>query len=161
MRPSPCWRIVPGTTFPVSSYGPPPPAASTWDGVLAAVAVPKLVTSRAPASRRAAASATTSRILRLREGSIAAAIIAGGRGCLLRCPAPGALARMALARPRREQQHEARVLLGGHLVALVRLEVRGEACAARLRAVAGRQFDLAVGHEQVGALVNLVVLELL
>src|SRR5690242_10666029 len=68
---------------------------------------------------------------------------------------------MALTGPGREHQHEARVLLRPHLVTLVRRRER-EAARTRLEriAVAVRDLHLAVGHEDPGPLVHLVLLEL-
>src|SRR3954453_21631110 len=73
-----------------------------------------------------------------------------------------ALGRVARSGPWRQQQHEPRVGLGRDLVALGALEVGQEPRAARLRAaIVGRDLDLALGHEQIRALVHLMVLELL
>src|SRR3954447_11989792 len=69
---------------------------------------------------------------------------------------------MPVPRPRREHQQETRVLDGLHLVAFLRIEDRQQAGAARsVVAVRGVQHDAPVHHEQPGALVHLVLLELL
>src|SRR5437763_17144276 len=68
---SPLRTTEPGTTLPVSWYDCP--ALADWsscDGCFASVAALKLVYIRAPARSIAAVSATTSRTLRLRLGSI-------------------------------------------------------------------------------------------
>src|SRR6266576_2743206 len=110
---------------------------------------------RAPASSRAAHSATTSLILRLREGSKDAdyrthlAIRAWLRG-------------MPLPRPRaQEQEQRGAAARRAHLAPLVGREVRHEPGAARLALAAVVDLDLAVGDDQVRALVGLVLLQLL
>src|SRR3954464_5113234 len=89
------------------------------------------------------------------------AIIAAGRAVLRRRAACRALAGMPLPRPRRQHQHDPRVGLRGHLVVLPGLEVGEEARAAGLRPAVRGQLDLALCHEQVGPLVDAVLLELL
>src|SRR2546421_9198400 len=75
---------------------------------------------------------------------------------------PGSpLARVPLPRPRTEDQHQPRVRLGPDLVPLLRIEVREQPGAARDALPAAVDLDLALRHQQVGALVNLVLLELL
>src|SRR4051812_21173618 len=98
----------------------------------------------------AAPSATTRRTLRLRAGSIRSGIIAA---VLL------ALTRMALARPRRENQNQTGIADGPDLAPLVRLKVRQEPGGAGLGLAAMIHLDLPVGDEEIRALVNLVVLE--
>src|SRR5918997_4249420 len=100
----------------------------------------------AVASRTAAVSATTSLSLRLREGSTSRMLAPAG---------------MPLARPGREEQEEARVARGAHLMALLGIEVRHEAGAARDRGATLLDLDLARGHHDPRALVHLVLLELL
>src|SRR5215210_511159 len=100
----------------------------------------------AVASSTAAVRATTRRSLRLRVGSTVRML---------------ALAGMPLARPRGEEQQDARVARGAHLVALLGVEVRHESRAARDRRAALLDLDLATGHEDPSALVHLVLLELL
>src|SRR6266566_2813738 len=68
---------------------------------------------------------------------------------------------MPLPRPRAEYQHQPRVRLRPHLVPLVRVEVRQEPGAAGDVLAAALDLDLAVRDQQVGALVDLVLLELL
>src|SRR5437764_9953808 len=108
----------------------------------------------APASSRAAHRATTSLTFRLREGSIGGPrIIAAGVLTLARVP---------LARPgTEEQQQPGAVARGPDPATLVRLEVGHEAGAALGRVAAVVDLDLAIGHHQVGALVRLMLLELL
>src|SRR3954447_868597 len=66
------------------------------------------------------------------------------------------------AGPRREHEQQARVAAGAHLVALAGIEDREQAWSAAQRvAVALRDVDLARDDDEVGALVHLVVLELL
>src|SRR5688500_9068854 len=98
----------------------------------------------AVASSRAAVRATTSLSFRLREGST------------LRMLAPAV---MPLARPGREEQQQARVARGAHLVPLLGVEVRDEAGPARNRRAALLDLDVARGHHDPRALVHLVVLE--
>src|SRR5687767_8656211 len=100
----------------------------------------------AVASRTAAVRATTSRSLRLREGSTSRML---------------ALAGVPLARPGRQEQQQAGVARGAHLVPLLRVEVGHEAGPARLRGAALLDLDLARCHHDPRALVHLVLLELL
>src|SRR3954452_7031711 len=71
-----------------------------------------------------------------------------------------ALAGMPLARPWRQEQEQARVGLGAHLVALVGLEVSHEAGTTGDRLAVLLDLDLAARHHHPGALVHLVLLEL-
>src|SRR5918997_1697871 len=96
----------------------------------------------AVASRTAAARATTSLSLRLREGSTSRML---------------ALARMPLARPRSEEQQHAGVARRAHLVRLLRVEVGHEPGPARHRRAVLLQLDLARGHQDALALVQLVL----
>src|SRR5215207_29692 len=100
----------------------------------------------AVARRTAAVRATTSRSLRLREGST---------------PRMLALARVPLAGPGRQEQYDARVARGAHLVALVGVEVRDEPGAAGDRRPVLLELDLAARDDHPGALVDLVLLKLL
>ena len=70
-------------------------------------------------------------------------------------------ARVPLARPRREHQQQPRVALRAHLVALLGVEHRDEARASADAAAVRVDLDLAVDHDEVRALVHLVVLEAL
>ena len=70
-----------------------------------------------------------------------------------------AQARVAVAGPGGEQQQQAGVGAGADLVALVWIEHCEEAWPARFAAAVARDLDLAVDHEQPGALVDLVLLE--
>src|SRR5215218_8495735 len=99
----------------------------------------------AVASRTAAVSATTSRSLRFREGSIRPRMLA--------------LAGMPLARPRGEQEDDARVGLGAHLVGLLGIEVGDEAAAAGDAAAVLLDLHLARRDHHPGALVYLMLLE--
>src|SRR5262249_7875930 len=73
-----------------------------------------------------------------------------------------ARARVPVAGPRREHEQQPRVADGAHLVALARVEDREETGAARDRVVRpARDLDLALDDDEVRALVDLVVLELL
>jgi hypothetical protein len=72
-----------------------------------------------------------------------------------------ARAGMPVAGPRREHEQQPRVAAGADLVALAGVEDREEARTAGHGLAAARDLDLAVDDEQVGALVDLVVLELL
>src|SRR5215216_1827416 len=99
----------------------------------------------AVARRTAAARATTSRSLRLREGSTTGML---------------ALARVPLAGPGRQEQEDARVARGAHLVTLLRVEVRHEAGPARDRRAILLELDLAACDYHPGALVHLVLLKL-
>src|SRR3954447_6383759 len=142
----------------------PGDALSACDGVVASVALPKLVQTSAPASTTAAVSATTRRIFRLRAGSTDASIMATpGRvaGGSAGRAAPGPLARVPRPGPGREDQHDAGVRGGPHLVALVRVEDRQVAGPRLLLGAALGHLDLAVGHQEVRPLVHLVVVELL
>src|SRR5215210_1214844 len=98
----------------------------------------------AVASSTAAVRATTRRSPRLREGSTARML---------------ALAGMPLARPRGEEEQDARVARGAHLVALLGVEMRDEPRAARHCRAALLDLDLAIGHDDPCALVDLVLLE--
>src|SRR5919109_1282449 len=100
----------------------------------------------AVAKSTAAVRATTSRSLRLREGSTTRML---------------ALARVPLARPWRQDQEDARVARSAHLVALFRVEVRDEAGPARDRGPVLLELDLAGGDDHPRPLVDLVLLELL
>src|SRR5918992_5206628 len=105
----------------------------------------------AAARKTAAPSATASRILRLRAGSISQD---SGRRSLSASPA-----RMPFAGPGREHQDQAGVLCRAHLATLVRLEVKEQAGAAGDRPLALLDLDLTVGHDEPSALVHLVLLE--
>src|SRR5215213_6048654 len=98
----------------------------------------------AVASRTAAVRARTSRSLRLREGSTLLML---------------ALAGMPLARPRSEEEEEARVAGGTHLVGGLRLEVGDEAGPTGDRGAVLLDLDLARRHDEPGTLVDLVLLE--
>src|SRR4051794_28763136 len=103
------------------------------------------------ASATAAPSATISRSLRLRAGSIPAD---SGRRAVGKRPArPGAqaprcltLARVALAGPGRQQQDQPCVALRPHLVALLGLEVGQKPGAAAGGLAVLVDLDLARGH---------------
>jgi hypothetical protein len=66
-----------------------------------------------------------------------------------------------LPRPGGEHEQQPRVLLGADLVALVRVEDRREAGTAADAAAVGVDRHLAVDHDKVRPLVDLVVLEAL
>src|SRR4051812_11641521 len=72
-----------------------------------------------------------------------------------------ALARMARTRPGSEDQQQARVALRRHLVALLRDPVRHRADARRPAFAVLAQLDLAIYDDQVGVLMDLVLLQLL
>src|SRR5918998_4405736 len=110
----------------------------------------------AVASSTAAASATPSRSLRLRDGSIS---LNSGRRTRLATRLPGA--RMPVAWPWREQQDQPRVVHRPNLVALVRVEVDEEAGPAARRLAALLELDLPGRDHNPGALVHLVLLEAL
>src|SRR5215218_5493238 len=93
----------------------------------------------AVASSTAAVRARTSRSLRLREGSTLLML---------------ALAGMPLARPRSEEEEEARVAGGTHLVGRLRLEVGDEAGPAGDRGAVLLDLDLARRHDEPGTLVE-------
>ena len=138
-------------------------ALSTCEGVLAAVAVAEArVQQRAGEQHRCSQRddepnlALAGGIHRRRR------IIAGraGRYTVLRA----ALARVAFAGPGSQHQQQPRVAGGAHLVALACLEVRHEARRRRSgpgALPAAADLDLAVDDDQIGALVDLVLLELL
>ena len=73
----------------------------------------------------------------------------------------GRARRMSLARPGREHEHQPGVGDGPDGMALAGFEVRQEAGTARDLLTTVRDLDLAVDDEQIGTLVNLVLLELL
>src|SRR5215210_7090258 len=66
---------------------------------------------------------------------------------------------MAVAGPRREDEEQPRVAARADLVALTRAEDVERAGAARGGRAAGRDVDLALHHDEMGALVDLVVLQ--
>src|ERR687889_785231 len=99
----------------------------------------------AVASRTAAVSATTSRSLRFREGSIRPRMLA--------------LAGMPLARPWGEQQDDACVGLSAHLVELLGIEVSKNPAPARDAPAVLLDLHLARRDHHPGALVDLVLLE--
>lgn len=68
---------------------------------------------------------------------------------------------MADARPRREDEHEPCVGERSHRPALVRTETGEEARATRDAAPALGDLDFTAGDEHVGALVHLMLLQLL
>src|SRR4051794_5961863 len=72
-----------------------------------------------------------------------------------------ARARVPVARPRGKHEEQARVRTGAHLVALCGVEHREQAGPAGQRAPVVRDLDLAVDDDEIGALVDLMVLELL
>src|SRR5438445_106549 len=152
----PAWRIEPGTTLPVIWIDRPGGVRRACDGVVASVALPKLVHTSAPASSSAAESATTIRIFRLRAGSTASADYGNRTPAGLRHPA-----RMPLAGPRRQQQHQPRIGRGAHLAPLVGVEAGHVPGTAGLGRAAIGDLDLSVRHQQVCPLVHLVLLELL
>src|SRR5215208_2223188 len=101
----------------------------------------------AVASRTAAVSATTSRSLRLRAGSISLLMLA--------------LAGVPLAGPGGEQEHEPRVAHRAYLVRLLRVEVGDEAAATGDRSSVLLELHLTGSHDHPRALVDLVLLETL
>src|SRR5918994_1509507 len=101
----------------------------------------------AVASRTAAVSATTSRSLRLRAGSISPLMLA--------------LAGMPLAGPRGEQEHEPRVAHRAYLVRLLRVEVGNEAAGTGDRSSVLLELHLTGSHDPPRPPVDLVLLETL
>src|SRR5262245_52468821 len=67
-------------------------------------------------------------------------------------------ARVPVPGPGRQHEQQPRVRAGAHLVALVRIEHGQQARAAGDRAVAAGDLDLAVDDDDVGPLVDLVLL---
>src|SRR5688572_16641194 len=100
----------------------------------------------AVARSTAAVRATTSRSLRLREGST---------------PRMLALAGVPLTRPGRQEQQDARVARGAYLVAFLGVEVCDEPGAAGDRRPVLLELDLAPRNDHPGALMDLVLAKLL
>src|SRR6478672_8646660 len=105
----------------------------------------------ADARRTAVERAAISRILRLRAGSNPLDVRALAVALF-------AVARMPGSRPGRQHEQQAGVAQGLDLVPLLRRPVRHRAHGCGLALALLTQLDLAVDHDQVGVLVDLVLL---